>query len=103
MPGLDDALRAASAATEPTEVKYDGRVFRVLPPMMWRQSAMAAIREGRFNDWARACFVNDTTTEKGKPVGADDGQAFIDADLTNAQVVEFFAAYADAAGQSPGE
>lgn len=91
MAGLDAALRAASAATEPTEVKYGDRVYSVNPPMQWRQSAMDAIREGRFNDWARATFADDSA------------QAFVDADLTNAEVVEFFAAYADAAGQSPGE
>lgn len=96
-------MRAAMAAKEPTEVKFRDRVFRVRPPMQWRQSAMEAVRAGRYNDWARVTFVNDLREENGEPIGSNDGQAFVDADLTLEEVVDFFGAYADAAGQPPGE
>jgi hypothetical protein len=73
--------------------------------MSWRQSAMEAITAGQFNKWARGALVNDYKPATGakKASGADDVQAFVDADLTNAEVIDFFAAYAEATGQSPGE
>jgi hypothetical protein len=99
MTSLQDAMAAALAAKEPTEVKYGGIVVRVTPPMEWRQSAMDAIRRGDFNEWARRTFINDSDQKNG----SDDAQVFIDADLTNAQVLEFMDAYAAAAGQAPGK
>lgn len=103
--GLDAAMKAAMAASEPTPVTFGKLTVRVQPPMQWRQSAMEAITTGQFNTWARGALVNDYTPAKGtkKAAGSDDAAAFVAADLTNAEVVEFFAAYADVAGQSPGE
>lgn len=105
MPGLDAAMKAAAAAVEPTEVKFQGWVVRVKPPMQWRQSAMEAITVGQFNTWARGALVNDYSPAQGsrKATGSDDVRVFVDADLTNAEVLEFFAEYAASAGQSPGE
>lgn len=105
MPGLDAAMAAAMAATEPVEVKFGTWVVRVKPPMQWRQSAMEAITTGQFNTWARGALVNDHTPGKGarKSTGSDDAAIFVHADLTNAEVLEFFEAYAEAAGQAPGE
>jgi hypothetical protein len=65
---------------------------------------MEAIRAGRVNDWARMVMVNDLRADgDGKFTGSDDAAAFIGADLTNEEMLEFFRAYADAAGSSPGE
>lgn len=105
MAGLEAAMKAAMTSTEPLEVKFQDWVVRVKPPMQWRQSAMEAINTGQFNTWARGALVNDYKPGKGdvKESGSDDVAVFVAADLTNAEVIEFFAAYADAAGQSPGE
>lgn len=103
--GIDAAIQAAMAATEPTVVTACGLTVRVLPPMQWRQSAMEAIRSGQINAWARVAMVNDYKPAEGtaKASGSNDGAAFVTADLMNTQILEFFAAYAAVAGQSPGE
>ena len=91
MAGLDDTKKAAAAATGVTVVQYDGREWRVKPPTDWTGDAIEAVTVGQMKTWARDAF-------DGTP---DDVAAF--GRLTVGQYTEFFAAYAAAAGQSPGE
>lgn len=102
---LDEAMAAATAATEPTIVPLGDTKVRVLPPMQWRQSAMKAIRSGDFDTWARKCLVNDLVPAKGKTTasGSDDYAVWVEADPTNAEMVQFFADYEEAAGTSLGK
>lgn len=91
MAKVEQAAKAAAAATGVTSVEFEGRVWRVKPPQQWRNSAMDGIAEGRFNVWARAALVDE------------DAAAFVAADLTFAQSTAFVEAYTAAAGQAPGE
>ncbi len=105
MAGLDGAAAAAVAATEPTLVPLGDSKVRVRPPMEWRQSAMRAIRSGDFDTWAQKVLVNDLVPAKGKTAatGSDDYAVWVEADPTNAEMVQFFADYEAAAGSSLGK
>ena len=94
-PNLKDVIAAQMSATEPVSVPFgDGEQqvqLRVLPPLDWRQTAMDGMRAGSYNAWARGALH------------PDDVDKWLELDPTNRQVVAFFNAYKDAAGQAPGE
>ena len=91
MASLQDALKAQAAATEPLPVPLGDKTVRVLPPLDWRSSATEAIGQGRFTTWAHGALH------------PDDVATWDEVDPTNRQVVAFFDAYKELAGQAPGE
>lgn len=91
MTAIDDAKKAAEAAKDVTVVEYGGRQWQVKPPNDWTGDAIEAVTVGQMKVWARDAFAG--------PV--EDVAAF--GRLTVGEYTEFFAAYAAAAGQSPGE
>lgn len=103
--GLDAAFKAHTASTEPVAVALGDKKVRVLPPMDWRETTLRAANEQRFTDWAVEALVNDVKLDKnGKRIsGSDDSVIWAEANPTFREIVAFFAAYADVAGQSPGE
>jgi hypothetical protein len=67
----------------------DGQIVEVLPQRVWRSSALDALNNGRFGEWAEKCLTED---------GYDTWE---DVDPTLEEIEEFFAAVGEANGMSP--
>ena len=64
----------------------------VLPRNRWRSSALTALNQGRFDEWAESCLAREI-----------DVDAWMDVDPTIEQVEDFFLAFTEATGQSAGK
>jgi hypothetical protein len=70
----------------------DGEPVRIIPPGLWRSSAMRALNQGDFDRWA-----------EGVLFGPDYAEVWRDLDPTNDDVAAFMKSYREAVGQSAGE
>jgi hypothetical protein len=72
--------REAAGKRKPTTVRVDGKVIHVMHAADWPQTAMTAAVNGVWGDWAEEVISSDAEYE-----------AFMDANLTNAQMEAVFA------------
>jgi hypothetical protein len=72
-------------------VPWGDLTFRIRPGQEWRQSTNDALNEGSINDWAEAVMP------------ADDYEAWLDLDPTNAEFGAFMQAMGEEVGAGLGE
>lgn len=84
-----EALRAETAAgDQPVAVPLAGQTIHVLPVRKWRQSALRALREGDFIEWATKCLSEE------------DAELWDEIDPTIEDIEAFFVAWSENSGQT---
>lgn len=77
----------ATADNDDVVVSVGDFKFSIRPRGKWRISAVEALREGRYTDWARGAMTTESYDE------------WLDADLTQDEVEELFRNWAEETGQ----
>jgi hypothetical protein len=87
-----EAIEAEAVAGEgPVTVELAGEPIEVLPVRQWRSSALRALREGDFEDWAERSL-----TENGH-------EKWLEVDPTIEEVEAFFEAWGEKSGERVGK